>query len=194
MRRYASQSDDQLVQLYATGCNEAFNELLHRYDSYVHTYIRYSVQDEDLAEDIFQDTFIKVMTTIRQGRYSAEGKFKSWISRIAHNLIIDHFRRLKTRGQEQMIEDTQSADEALFTLQLSSDELSAEEQLIRHEHISELSRGLAKLSPEQREVIRLRYWEELSFKEIAEKTNVSINTALGRMRYALAHLRRHIQA
>ena len=194
MRRYASQSDDQLVQLYATGCNEAFNELLHRYDSYGHTYIRYSVQDEDLAEDIFQDTFIKVMTTIRQGRYSAEGKFKSWISRIAHNLIIDHYRRLKTRGQEQMIEDTQSADEALFTLQLSSDELSAEEQLIRHEHISELSRGLAKLSPEQREVIRLRYWEELSFKEIAEKTNVSINTALGRMRYALAHLRRHIQA
>ena len=194
MRRYASQGDDQLVQLYATGCNEAFNELLHRYDSYVHTYIRYSVQDEDLAEDIFQDTFIKVMTTIRQGRYSAEGKFKSWISRIAHNLIIDHYRRLKTRGQEQMIEDTQSADEALFTLQLSSDELSAEEQLIRHEHISELSRGLAKLSPEQREVIRLRYWEELSFKEIAEKTNVSINTALGRMRYALAHLRRHIQA
>ena len=194
MRRYASQSDDQLVQLYATGCNEAFNELLHRYDSYVHTYIRYSVQDEDLAEDIFQDTFIKVMTTIRQGRYSAEGKFKSWISRIAHNLIIDHFRRLKTRGQEQMIEDTQSADEALFTLQLPADELSAEEQLIRHEHISELSRGLVKLSPEQREVIRLRYWEELSFKEIAEKTNVSINTALGRMRYALAHLRRHIQA
>ena len=191
MRRYASQSDDQLVQLYATGCNEAFNELLHRYD---YTYIRYSVQDEDLAEDIFQDTFIKVMTTIRQGRYSAEGKFKSWISRIAHNLIIDHFRRLKTRGQEQMIEDTQSADEALFTLQLPADELSAEEQLIRHEHISELSRGLAKLSPEQREVIRLRYWEELSFKEIAEKTNVSINTALGRMRYALAHLRRHIQA
>ena len=178
MRRYASQSDDQLVQLYATGCNEAFNELLHRYDSYVHTYIRYSVQDEDLAEDIFQDTFIKVMTTIRQGRYSAEGKY----------------RRLKTRGQEQMIEDTQSADEALFTLQLPADELSAEEQLIRHEHISELSRGLAKLSPEQREVIRLRYWEELSFKEIAEKTNVSINTALGRMRYALAHLRRHIQA
>ncbi len=194
MRRYASQSDDQLVQLYATGCNEAFNELLHRYDSYVHTYIRYSVQDEDLAEDIFQDTFIKVMTTIRQGRYSAEGKFKSWISRIAHNLIIDHYRRLKTRGQEQMIEDTQSADEALFTLQLPADDLSAEEQLIRHEHISELSRGLAQLSPEQREVIRLRYWEELSFKEIAEKTNVSINTALGRMRYALAHLRRHIQA
>ena len=134
------------------------------------------------------------MTTIRQGRYSAEGKFKSWISRIAHNLIIDHYRRLKTRGQEQMIEDTQSADEALFTLQLPADDLSAEEQLIRHEHISELSRGLAKLSPEQREVIRLRYWEELSFKEIAEKTNVSINTALGRMRYALAHLRRHIQA
>jgi len=98
MRRYASQSDDQLVQLYATGCNEAFNELLHRYDSYVHTYIRYSVQDEDLAEDIFQDTFIKVMTTIRQGRYSAEGKFKSWISRIAHNLIIDHYRRAVLKG------------------------------------------------------------------------------------------------
>lgn len=195
MRRYASQSDDALVQLYATGCNEAFNELLLRYDAYVHTYIRYSIQDEDVAEDIFQDTFIKVMNTIRQGRYTAEGKFKSWLSRIAHNLIIDHFRRLKTRGQEQVIEDTQTtSEEVLFALQLPADDLSAEERMIRSEHLAELSKGLEDLSPEQREVVRLRYWEELSFKEIAEQTNVSINTALGRMRYALAHLRRRIQS
>ena len=104
MRRYDSMSDDQLVELYSLGTNEAFDTLLLRYDAYVHTTIRYWVTDEDLVEDVFQDTFIKVMMTIRQGRYTAEGKFRSWIGRIAHNLIMDHFRRQRARGQEQTIE------------------------------------------------------------------------------------------
>ena len=104
MKRYEGMIDDELVHLYAAGCNEAFNELLMRYDAYVHTYIRYSISDEDQVEDVFQEVFIKVMLTIRQGRYTAEGKFKSWLGRVAHNLVIDHFRRQKARGTSQPIE------------------------------------------------------------------------------------------
>lgn len=184
-------SDDQLVHLYASGTNEAFDTLLLRYDAYVHTTIRYWVNDEDLVEDIFQDTFIKVMLTIRQGRYTAEGKFRSWLGRIVHNLVMDHFRRQRTHGQELSIEGA-SSEELLQTIQLPSPEAIAEERLIHSEYVGELSYGMSQLSAEQREVVRLRYWEEKSFKEIAEATGVSINTALGRMRYALQHLRRYV--
>ena len=191
MIRYESMSDDQLVHLYASGTNEAFDALLLRYDAYVHTTIRYWVNDEDLVEDIFQDTFIKVMLTIRQGRYTAEGKFRSWLGRIVHNLVMDHFRRQRTHGQELSIEGA-SSEELLQTIQLPSPEAIAEERLIHSEYVGELSYGMSQLSAEQREVVRLRYWEEKSFKEIAEATGVSINTALGRMRYALQHLRRYV--
>ena len=191
MIRYESMSDDQLVHLYASGTNEAFDTLLLRYDAYVHTTIRYWVNDEDLVEDIFQDTFIKVMLTIRQGRYTAEGKFRSWLGRIVHNLVMDHFRRQRTHGQELSIEGA-SSEELLQTIQLPSPEAIAEERLIHSEYVGELSYGMSQLSAEQREVVRLRYWEEKSFKEIAEVTGVSINTALGRMRYALQHLRRYV--
>jgi|GEM_PF-213411 len=135
-------SDDQLVHLYSAGTNEAFDTLLLRYDAYVHTTIRYWVTDEDLVEDIFQDTFIKVMMTIRQGRYTAEGKFRSWIGRIAHNLIMDHFRRQRTRGQEQTIEGT-STEDLLQTIQIPSPEAIAEERLIHGEYVDELGYGLA---------------------------------------------------
>lgn len=175
MRRYESMSDDQLVHLYSAGTNEAFDTLLLRYDAYVHTTIRYWVTDEDLVEDIFQDTFIKVMMTIRQGRYTAEGKFRSWIGRIAHNLIMDHFRRQRTRGQEQTIEGT-STEDLLQTIQIPAPDAIAEERLIHGEYVDELGYGLSQLSAEQQEVVRLRYWEEKSFKEIAEETGVSINT------------------
>lgn len=191
MIRYESMSDDQLVHLYAGGTNEAFDTLLLRYDAYVHTTIRYWVNDEDLVEDIFQDTFIKVMLTIRQGRYTAEGKFRSWLGRIVHNLVMDHFRRQRTHGQELSIEGA-SSEELLQTIQLPSPEAIAEERLIHSEYVGELIYGMSQLSAEQREVVRLRYWEEKSFKEIAEATGVSINTALGRMRYALQHLRRYV--
>ena len=185
-------SDDQLVELYSLGTNEAFDTLLLRYDAYVHTTSRYWVTDEDLVEDVFQDTFIKVMMTIRQGRYTAEGKFRSWIGRIAHNLIMDHFRRQRARGQEQTIEGA-SGEELLQTIQIPSPDPTAEERLIMGEYVDELGVGISLLSEEQQQVVRLRYWEEKSFKEIAEETGVSINTALGRMRYALQHLRRHVR-
>lgn len=185
-------SDDQLVELYSLGTNEAFDTLLLRYDAYVHTTIRYWVTDEDLVEDVFQDTFIKVMMTIRQGRYTAEGKFRSWIGRIAHNLIMDHFRRQRARGQEQTIEGA-SGEELLQTIQIPSLDPTAEERMIMGEYVDELGVGISLLSEEQQQVVRLRYWEEKSFKEIAEETGVSINTALGRMRYALQHLRRHVR-
>ena len=185
--------DDDLVHLYAAGCNEAFNELLMRYDAYVHTYIRYSISDEDQVEDVFQEVFIKVMLTIRQGRYTAEGKFKSWLGRVAHNLVIDHFRRQKARGTSQPIESN-DPEQPLQTLQVPSSDLSAEEAIILREHLTDLTEGIRNLSQEQQEVVRLRYWEDMSFKEIAEQTGVSINTALGRMRYALAHLKRHMRS
>jgi RNA polymerase sigma factor, sigma-70 family len=191
MKRYEGMVDDDLVHLYAAGCNEAFNELLMRYDAYVHTYIRYSISDEDQVEDVFQEVFIKVMLTIRQGRYTAEGKFKSWLGRVAHNLVIDHFRRQKARGTSQPIESN-DPEQPLQTLQVPSSDLSAEEAIIFREHLTDLSEGIRNLSQEQQEVVRLRYWEDMSFKEIAEQTGVSINTALGRMRYALAHLKRHM--
>lgn len=189
MRRYAEMNDDQLVAHYATGHNDAFDALLLRYDAYVHTTIRYWITDEELVEDLFQDVFIKVMMTIRQGRYSAEGKFRSWLGRITHNLIMDHFRRQRTRGQEQGI-DGATGDELLQAIQLASEDLNAEQALMHAEHLDELGHGLESLSPVQQEVIRLHYWEDKTFREIAEMTGVSINTALGRMRYALQHLRR----
>ena len=159
----------------------------------MHTYIRYSISDEDQVEDIFQEVFIKVMLTIRQGRYTAEGKFKSWLGRVAHNLVIDHFRRQKARGTSQPIESN-DPEQPLQTLQVPSSDLSAEEAIILREHLTDLSEGIRNLSQEQQEVVRLRYWEDMSFKEIAEQTGVSINTALGRMRYALAHLKRHMRS
>ena len=182
-------SDDQLVALYASGHNDAFDALLLRYDAYVHTAIRYWISDEELVEDLFQDVFIKVMMTIRQGRYTAEGKFRSWLGRITHNFIMDHFRRLRARGQEQAIEGA-SGEDLLLSIQLPSEDLTAEEAMIHGERLGELGEGLDSLSPVQREVIRLHYWEDKTFREIAEMTGVSINTALGRMRYALQHLRK----
>ena len=193
MKRYEGMKDDELVHLYAKGCDEAFNELLTRHDAYVHTFIRFSISDEDQVEDVFQDVFIKVMLTIRQGRYTAEGKFKSWLGRVAHNLVIDYFRRQKARGTSQPLE-SDNPEGIVQTLQVASGDLSAEEAIIFQEHLSELSAGISSLSAEQQEVVRLRYWEELSFKEIAEQTGVSINTALGRMRYALGHLKRHMRS
>lgn len=191
MNRFVNLSDDELIALYRGGCNEAFDTLLERYDAYVHTYIRFSLSDEDLIEDIFQDTFIKIMTTVRQGRYISEGKFKQWLTRIAHNLIMDVFRKHRTEAKAQPWGDEAGGDGLLTSV--ASDEHTAEEQLISADLIAELHEHLELLPAEQREVVRLRYWEEMSFKEIAALTGVSINTALGRMRYALINLRKHVR-
>ncbi|WP_329904907.1 RNA polymerase sigma factor [Porphyromonas pogonae] len=187
MNRFNDLTDDQLVQSYAKGCNEAFDVLLNRYDATVHTYIRFSIQDTDAAEDIFQDTFIKVLTTIKRGRYNAEGKFKAWLLRIAHNLVMDYFRKT---GSEARYEQPHSEEYDSPFARIASDQPNREEEMTKEDLLNELYRNITKLPMEQREVVMLRYWEDMSFKEIADATGVSINTALGRMRYALINLRR----
>lgn len=178
-------TDDELVKLYEKGNNQAFEILLLRYKSKVYTYIFLIVRSRELAEDIFQDTFIKAISTIQQGRYTENGKFLAWINRIAHNLIIDHFRRLKN-------ENTFSADAVDYDIVNNAklSEKSVEDTLSNEQVLADVIHLIDFLPPSQQKVIRMRYFEDLSFKEIAEKTNVSINTALGRMRYALLNMRR----
>ncbi len=178
-------ADEQLVSLYEQGNNTAFEVLMMRYKSKVYAYIFQILRDRELTEDIFQDTFIKAIVTIQQGRYSESGKFLGWINRIAHNLIIDHFRREKN-------ENTVSADafeyEVANNTKLS--DLSIEDIISNEQVLSDVVRMVSFLPEVQQEVVRMRFFEELSFKEIAEKTDVSINTALGRMRYALLNMRK----
>lgn len=178
-------TDEQLVSLYEQGNNTAFEVLMMRYKSKVYAYIFQIVRDRELTEDIFQDTFIKTIVTIQQGRYSESGKFLGWINRIAHNLIIDHFRREKN-------ENTVSADSFEYDIVNSSklSDLSIEDILSNEQVLNDVVRMVGFLPVVQQEVVRMRFFEDLSFKEIAEKTQVSINTALGRMRYALLNMRR----
>jgi len=178
-------ADEELVRLYEVGNNQAFEILLLRYKSKVYTYIFLIVRNRELAEDIFQDTFIKAIATIQQGRYVETGKFLAWINRIAHNLIIDHFRRVKN-------ENTFSADAVDYDItNLSSlSEKSVEDTISNEQVLNDVVHLVNQLPPSQQKVIRMRYFEDLSFKEIAEETNVSINTALGRMRYALLNMRK----
>jgi RNA polymerase sigma-70 factor (ECF subfamily) len=185
MKNLNQLSDDELVKLYEIGNNQAFEILLLRYKSKVYTYIFLIVRSRELAEDIFQDTFIKAIATIQQGRYVETGKFLAWINRIAHNLIIDHFRREKN-------ENTFSADAVDYDIVNNAklSEKSVEDTMSNEQVLADVVHLIDLLPPSQQSVIRMRYFEDLSFKEIAEKTNVSINTALGRMRYALLNMRR----
>ena len=178
-------ADEQLVGLYEQGNNTAFEVLLTRYRSRVYSYIFQIVRDRELTEDIFQDTFIKAIITIQQGRYFESGKFLGWINRIAHNLIIDHFRKEKN-------ENTISADAFEYDIVNNSklSDLSIEDIMSNEQVLCDVVRMVDFLPEVQQEVVRMRFFEELSFKEIAEKTNVSINTALGRMRYALLNMRK----
>lgn len=185
MVNYMSMTDDELVKAYVQGSNEAFDNLLRRHQSRVFNYILRTVKNEDVANDIFQETFVKAIVTIRQGRYTQHGKFPAWISRIAHNLIIDYYRQEKS-------ENVQSTDIGDVDL-LNRKELCEDtvEDLICSEQILSDVKDLVEELPElQREVLKMRYYQGLSFKEIAEITGVSINTALGRMRYAIINMRR----
>ena len=178
-------SDDKLVVSYAKGNNEAFDILLKRHQDKVFNYIFKIVKNEDIANDIFQDTFVKAIMTIKQGRYTENGKFPAWISRIAHNLIIDYYRQEKS-------ENMQSCDVEEIDI-LNKKELSEEtiEDVIITDQIHSDVKHLVKILPDlQREVLLMRYYKNMSFKEIAEATGVSINTALGRMRYAILNMRR----
>lgn len=187
MKRLEKMTDDELVESYSNGCNEAFNTLLNRYDHLIHTYIRCNIKDSDIVEDIFQEIFIKVLTTIKNGRYSSYGKFRQWLMRLAHNVIIDFFRKEKYSIEIPLVDKYDNDDTFLW---LSSDEKTMDEIMVIADTIDDLHRKLGLLSEEQREVIKMRYWDNLSFKEIADATGVSINTALGRMRYAIINLRK----
>ena len=178
-------TDDQLVKAYASGNNEAFDVLLKRHQDRIFNYILRIIKNEDIANDIFQETFVKAILTIKQGRYTENGRFPAWISRIAHNLIIDHYRQEKS-------ENVQSADIEEVDIFNRKDLCEATiEDLIIADQIRDDVKYLIELLPElQREVLKMRYYQNLSFKEIAEITGVSINTALGRMRYAIINLRR----
>lgn len=178
-------TDDILVKLYVEGNNAAFEVLLTRYQSRVYYYIFQIVRDKELTEDIFQETFIKAIMTIRQGRYQDSGKFLAWINRIAHNLVIDHFRKQKN-------ENTISADSYDYDIFQHADisDLSIEDILSNEQVLRDVVKMINYLPVVQQEVVRMRFFENLSFKEIAEKTEVSINTALGRMRYALLNMRK----
>ncbi|MDR1780352.1 MAG: sigma-70 family RNA polymerase sigma factor [Tannerella sp.] len=185
MNNLKTMTDEELVVLYAKGSNPAFDVLLNRHKSSVHSYIYYIVRDSDLTEDIFQETFLKVITTIKQGRYTETGKFKAWIMRIAHNLIIDNFRQERN-------ENTISNDEVDVDLFNDADlcESNIEDRMVHDQVMSDVRKMIRHLPDNQREVVEMRYYQDMSFKEIADATGVSINTALGRMRYAILNLRR----
>ena len=178
-------TDEQLVKAYAEGKNEAFDILLKRHQERVFNYILRIVKNEDIANDIFQETFVKAILTIKQGRYTENGKFPAWISRIAHNLIIDFFRQEKSENHQSA--DLEEVD-VLNRKELC--EATIEDMLISDQIREDVKYLIKELPPLQREVLNMRYYQNLSFKEIAEMTGVSINTALGRMRYAILNLRR----
>ncbi len=181
-------SDQELINSYLSGKQSSLELLIQRHKNRIFAYIILIVKDKHLADDIFQDAFIKVINTLRSGSYKEEGKFLQWVMRIAHNLIIDHFRRAK----RLQVVDTKNDDYDIFeTLRLT--DISVEERIIV-DQIHEDIRSLIELLPEeQKTVLMMRHYAEMSFKEIAEATDVSINTALGRMRYALINLRKLIQ-
>lgn len=185
MQNLRKLTDDQLVAEFAKGVNPAFDELLDRHKQRVHSYILRIVKDEDLADDVFQETFLKVITTVKQGRYTADGKFASWILRIAHNAVIDHFRREKV---EALVSTDEDEYDILNRRDLCDDNI--EDELCDLAIRSDIRHLVKALPREQRQVLVMRYYSSMSFKEIAERTGVSINTALGRMRYALLNLRR----
>lgn len=185
MANFSTFTDEKLVKAYESGSNEAFDILLKRHQDRIFNYILRIIKNEDIANDIFQETFVKAIQTIRQGRYTENGKFPAWISRIAHNLIIDYYRQEKS-------ENLQSADiddvDVLNRKELCEDTI--EDAIISHQIREDVKYLIRELPPLQREVLKMRYYQNLSFKEIAEITGVSINTALGRMRYAILNLRR----
>jgi len=180
-------NDQQLILRYLDGDERCFEELLSRHKQKIYTSIYLFVKDQSLAEDIFQEVFIKIIDTLRKGKYNHEGKFLQWAMRISYNMCVDYFRRSKRRPQ---VSPTETFD-IFDVLQLSDD--NAEQRIIRSQTHDKVRALVDMLPPEQREVVILRHYADMSFKEIAKLTRVSINTALGRMRYALINIRRLIE-
>ncbi|MDC0230720.1 sigma-70 family RNA polymerase sigma factor [Aureispira] len=186
MQSSKSCTDKDLIRMYVRGKERAFETLLNRHKAKIYTSIYMFVKDTDLANDIFQETFIKIIDTFRSGKYNEEGKFIQWALRISYNLCVDFFRKNKRRKTI-----TPSNDFDIFNL-ISSGDDNQECQIIKTQTYSKVRQLVESLPQEQKEVILLRHYADLSFKEIAELTNVSINTALGRMRYALINIRKMI--
>ena len=181
-------SDKELICRYLNGDANSLEVLIHHHKNRVFAYILMVVKDRQLADDIFQDTFIKVINTIKSGAYKEEGKFIQWVMRIAHNLIIDHFRKAKRIP----VMENSNADFDIFDT-ISAKENSVEERIITSQIHQDVRALIEFLPPEQKEVLYLRHYVGMSFKDIADQTDVSINTALGRMRYALINLRKLVK-
>jgi RNA polymerase sigma-70 factor (ECF subfamily) len=179
--------DSVLVRDYISGDEKALEILINKHNQRLSSFIYSKVLDRDITEDIFQDTFIKVIKTLKKGSYSEEGKFLPWVMRIAHNLIIDHFRRNKRMPRFEC-----NGDFNIFSI-IGDDKLNVEKQLIKDQIDSDLTLLIEELPEDQKEVLVMRIYKNMSFKEISENTGVSINTALGRMRYALINLRKIIE-
>jgi RNA polymerase sigma-70 factor (ECF subfamily) len=179
--------DSLLIQRYVSGDEKALEALVNKHNQRLSSFIYSKVGNRSITEDIFQDTFIKVIKTLRRGAYNEEGKFLPWIMRIAHNLIIDHFRK---SSRMPMFEGADSYN--IFSL-MGDDKLDAERQIIKDQIDSDLGVLIEELPLDQKEVLVMRIYRDMSFKEISEQTDVSINTALGRMRYALINLRKVIE-
>lgn len=186
--RKINPTDYDLVKQYIDGNRDSFDILINRHKDRVYTYIFLIVKNHQLTEDLFQDTFIKVIRSLRLGKYQDNGKFLAWVLRIAHNLIIDHFRREKQN--KTFSKDDYELD--IFNSSKYSD-CNCEEELIKHQIHTDIRTLVEELPPDQREVVILRHYKGLSFKDIADQTDVSINTALGRMRYALINMRKIIE-
>ena len=180
-------SDQELIGRYLAGQESALEKLVRRHKNRVFAYILMIVKDKELAEDLFQDTFIKVINTIRSGQYKEEGKFIQWVMRIAHNLIIDYFRKAKRIPVIENRDEYDIFDKVRLPVE------SVEEMMITEQIHKDVKRLIEYLPKEQKEVLVMRHYGDMSFKDIAEVTNVSINTALGRMRYALINLRKLVK-
>ena len=180
-------SDQELIGRYLAGHHPSLERLIRRHKNRVFAYILMIVKDKELSEDLFQDTFIKVINTIRSGNYKEEGKFIQWVMRIAHNLIIDHFRKAKRIPLVENSDDYNIFDRNRIPVE------SVEEVMITEQIHQDVKKLIDYLPKEQREVLVMRHYGDMSFKDIAEVTNVSINTALGRMRYALINLRKLVK-
>ncbi len=179
--------DGILVSNYIRGCEASLEILIKKHKQRLYSFIFSKIQDRDITEDIFQDTFIKVIRTLKRGNYNEQGKFLPWVMRISHNLIIDHFRK---NNRMRLFKNTDEFD--IFSV-ISDGNLNAEKQLIKEQVLSDVKELVQELPQEQREVLEMRIYKDMSFKEISENTGVSINTALGRMRYALINLRKIIE-
>lgn len=178
-------TDEQLALAYIGGDNKAFDLLLSRTQSKLFTYIMFVVRDHDMADDIFQETFVKVITKLRQHKYTNSGKFSAWLIRIAHNIIMDWYREQK---MEKIVEPTENND--LSNLGSDLLDMNVENHFVNEQVLKDVRKMMNLLPPTQREVVFMRFYQEMSFKEIAEATGVSINTSLGRMRYAILNMRR----